>query len=138
MVAAVCTWHEHHAAAEAEINDRLARGERMITPAHALTEAYAVLTRLPLPYRLSPADAWTALEASFVKPATLIALKATVYKSLLRRLAQQDIAGGRTYDVVIGECARTARAETLLTLNPRHFDPAPEGVLLVDPSLQSG
>jgi len=47
MVAAVCTWHEHHAAAAGEIERRLGRGERMAIPAPALVEAYAVLTRLP-------------------------------------------------------------------------------------------
>jgi predicted nucleic acid-binding protein len=51
MVAAVCEWHEHHSAATTEIERRLSRGERRMVPAHALAEAYAVLTRLPPPLR---------------------------------------------------------------------------------------
>lgn len=134
IVAAVCTWHEHHGAAVTEVNRRLEMGERMAVPAPALVEAYAVLTRLPAPHRLSPVDAWTLVETGFIKLANVQALTAGAYKRLLRHVATAGIAGGRTYDLVIAECARKARAETLLTLNPRHFDPAPEGVAVVDPT----
>ena len=43
MIAAVCSWHEHHEAAANEIERRLAGRERMIVAAPALVEAYAVL-----------------------------------------------------------------------------------------------
>ena len=104
-------------------------------PAPALVEAYAVLTRLPPPHRLSAADAWALIEANFVEQATVQALEAEAYVDLLRRAAAQEVAGGRTYDLVIGECARGARAGVLLTFNPRHFDPAPAGVRVIEPAL---
>ena len=66
LIAAVCGWHEQHRVAAAEIGRRLDRGERLSVAAHALTEAYAVLTRLPAPHRLSPADAWELLRANFL------------------------------------------------------------------------
>ena len=53
---------------------------------------------------------------------------------VLRRLAKQTVAGGRTYDVVIAECARKDRTETLLTFNRRHFDPPPAGVSVIEPA----
>ena len=134
MVAAVCAWHEHHVAATTEIERRLACGERLAVPAPALAEAYAVLTRLPSPHRLSPADAWALIQANFVEPATVVALAATAYTKLLRRLAKQTVAGGRTHDAVIAECARQAKAEALLTFNGRHFDPPPAGVSVVEPT----
>jgi predicted nucleic acid-binding protein len=65
MVAAVCTWHEHHAAAAAEIEGRLERQEQLAVPAPALVETYAVLTRLPAPHRVSAADAWTLVKVNF-------------------------------------------------------------------------
>jgi predicted nucleic acid-binding protein len=135
MVAAVCTWHEHHAAAAAEIERRLGRNEQLLAPAPALVETYAVLTRLPGPHRLSPIDAWTLVEANFIEPATVMALSGVACTRLLRRLAQQGIAGGRTYDAVIGECVRQGRADTLLTFNQRHFDPPPSGVTVIEPTL---
>ena len=105
MVAAVSTWHEHHAASASEINRRLSRGERLAAAAPALVEAYAVLTRLPAPHRLSPGDAWALVEANFVQGINVVALPGTVYLALLRRAARQGTAGGRAYDVVIAECA---------------------------------
>jgi predicted nucleic acid-binding protein len=133
MVAAVCTWHEHHAAAVAGIERRLARGERLAMAAHALVETYAVLTRLPAPHRLAPADAWALVNANFVKRATVVALSGMAHTTLLAELAATGVGGGRTYDAVIAACARQAKVAVLLTFNPRHFDPPPEGVAVVQP-----
>ena len=134
MIAAVCTWHEHHAAAAGEIERRLGRGERMAIPAPALVEAYAVLTRLPAPHRLAPADAWALVTANFVERRQVIALTSRLYADVLRDLVQQALGGGRAYDAVIAACARHARADVLLTFNTRHFDPSPKGVLVVEPA----
>lgn len=133
IVAAVCSWHQHHERAAKAIELRLGRGEAMSVPAPALVEAYAVLTRLPAPYRLSPADAWTALQPSFVDGVNVVAPQGPESVSVLRALAKQDIGGGRTYDAIIAECARKAGAQALLTFNTRHFDPAPLGVSIVEP-----
>jgi predicted nucleic acid-binding protein len=133
MVAAVCSWHEHHSQAAAEIDRRLDRGEQLCTPAPAIVEAYAVLTRLPPPHRLSAADAWALVEGNFVSAATVIALSADRIIDLLAQAAREEIAGGRTYDFVIGECAREAAVDALLTFNRRHFEPAPAGVAVVEP-----
>jgi len=130
MVAAVCSWHERHAVVAADVERRLAtRGSRLAIPAHALVEAYAVLTRLPAPHRVAPADAWALLEANFVKPAEVMALEA----ALLARLAAAGTGGGRTYDALIAEQAAIAGADVLLTLNPRHFEPSPRGVTVIEP-----
>jgi hypothetical protein len=56
---------------------------QMIVAAPALVEAYAVLTRLPPPHRLSPQTALTLLENNFLKLATVIALNAKSYETLL-------------------------------------------------------
>ena len=134
MVAAVCTWHERHAAAAEEIGRRLARGERLASAAPALIETYAVLTRLPAPHRLSPADAWSLVNANFLEGATIVALTGAAIGKLLGRLAAQDIGGDRTYDAMIGECACRSRADVLLTFNRRHFEPPPAGVAVIQPA----
>lgn len=121
MVAAVCAWHEHHPPAAAELNRRLGSREPMIVAAPALVEAYAVLTRLPSPHRLSATDALAVLEANFLRSGSLMALDAASYRSLLRQAPDDGIAGGRTYDAVIARCAVRAKASTLLTFNERHF-----------------
>jgi predicted nucleic acid-binding protein len=134
MVAAVCDWHERHEPVVEAIEERLARGDRMAVAAHALVEAYAVLTRLPPPHRLEPADAWTLVERNFASQAAVVALGGRAYVSLLGRLASAGVRGGRTYDALIGTCVERAGAGVLLTLNPRHFDPPPAGVAVIEPS----
>lgn len=134
MVAAVCTWHERHAAAAAEIERRLEAGDRLAIAAHALVETYAVLTRLPAPHRLAPADAWALVKTNFVDQADVVSLDARAHASLLAQLATAGVGGGRTYDAVIAACARQAHAGTLLTFNPRHFDPPSDGMLVLEPA----
>lgn len=134
MVAAVCTWHVRHAAAAAEIERRLDRGERMTIAAHAIAETYAVLTRLPPPHRLSPADAWILVRANFVDKAAMVTLDGPAHVAVLAQLALAGIGGGRTYDGLIAACAEISHAKALLTFNARHFDPPPRGVTLVEPA----
>ena len=134
IVAAVCDWHGDHRLAAAAIERRLDRGEHMAVAAHALTEAYSVLTRFPAPHRLAPADAWAVLDVSFAQAGTVISLTAPQHVALLARMAKGGVAGGRAYDAMIAECAAKAGATTLLTFNARHFDLAPKGVAIVVPA----
>ena len=137
MVAAMCSWHTHHDPARAEIERRLHDAERLLVAAPALVETYSVLTRLPPPHRLSAADALTLLEANFMSPGKIVALEAKSYRTLLRKAPRQGIAGGRTYDAIIAECARRAKATTRLTFNISHFMPfAGTGLEIVVPGQQ--
>ena len=121
MIALVCGWHADHSRSAAEFSRRLSRGEELVVAAPALVEAYAVLTRLPPPYRLAPADALFLLQSNFVGDRRLVSLSPRAYESLLRESARLGIAGGKVYDAVIAECAVQAGVDALLTLNERHF-----------------
>lgn len=121
MIAAVCAWHEFHARAAAELETRLGRGERMVAVGPALVESYAVLTRLPAPHRLAPADALALLDANFMARRRTVALDGASYRGLLVAAAETGIAGGQAYDAVIAECVVKAKARIFLTFNPRHF-----------------
>jgi hypothetical protein len=57
MVAFICGWHPDHERSRKEIGARVAHGESLVIVAPALVEPYSVLTRLPVPYRLSATDA---------------------------------------------------------------------------------
>jgi hypothetical protein len=52
-----------------------------------------------------------------------VALDTGGYWNLLRAAPERDIVGARIYDAVILACAIAAQADTLLTLNERHFRP---------------
>jgi len=138
IIAAVCGWHGHHVVAAAEIERRLGAGERLETAAHSVVEAYAVLTRLPAPHRLSPSDALALLDANFLGRTRVVALDGDGYRALLRRAGKEGIVGGRTYDAVIAQCALEAKAATLLTFNAKHFaDLEAAGVRVVVPAVES-
>lgn len=121
MIALVCGWHPDHPQSSTEFSRRLSRGEELVVAAPALVEAYAVLTRLPPPYRIAPADALFLLESNFMGDRRLVSLSERAYESLLRESAGRGIAGGQVYDAVIAECAVQAGVDVLLTLNERHF-----------------
>jgi predicted nucleic acid-binding protein len=121
MVAAVCSWHEHHERAIREIQIRFGRKQHMVVAAPALIEAFSVLTRLPAPHRISPRDALELIEANFLRDVKVVALDAAGYRALLRQSTTADISGGRIYDAVIAACARRAKAETVITFNDSHF-----------------
>lgn len=123
MIATVCSWHEHHVRAIEAVEERLDRGEEMIVAAPALVEVYAVLTRLPPPYRLSTTDALALLEDNFMNALKIVALDGKSYRTLLRQAPRENIAGGRTYDAVIAACALQTKATALLIFNERHFLP---------------
>ena len=121
IIAAVCSWHEHCARASAEIERRLSRRESLVCAAPALIESYSVLTRLPAPHRLSPANALELLDANFMRGRRIVALDGAATASLLRSAPENEIAGGRTYDAVIVACARKARARAILTFDADDF-----------------
>ena len=108
MVAAVCSWHEHHEQTVREIERRFNNGEGMVVAAPTLIEAYSVLTRLPPPHRISPAEAFILLEANFFEAKTAT-LDANAYHNVLRGSPEAGISGGHVYDAVIATCARSAK-----------------------------
>ena len=122
MIAATCSWHGHHQPAADEFERRLRSGDTLIVAGPALVEAYAVLTRLPAPHRISPSDARTLLEANFLRRSRIVALDARDYRGLLNTARALGISGGRTYDWVIASCAAKANISILLTLNARDYE----------------
>lgn len=118
FVAAVCAWHEKHHATVAVLEDLLGGGAKLTIPEHAVLESYAVLTRLPAPHRLRPADAADLLARNAALMPECAAPKGPARK-LVASWAANDIAGGRIYDLLILEAVRAAGAKLFVTLNPR-------------------
>lgn len=136
LVAGLLPWHEHHGPARSALRALLqtetARA-KPILPAHALLEAYSVMTRLPAPFRVPPAKAFALLAELTRGRVTLARLSAEDAWTLLDRLAKADIRGGAVYDASIADAAHRAGAQRILTLNFRHFARvAPEGVEILD------
>ena len=124
LVAAALPQHEHHAATVTDLARRRAAGQDFVMAAHAVFEAYAVLTRLPPPHRIAPADALAVLDRNWGKTATVSLTGAESWR-VLRQHAAAGIGGGRVYDGQIAACAHKAKADEILTWNVRHFEAGP-------------
>lgn len=70
---------------------------------HAMFETYAVLTRLPVPLRLTGAQAEAVLRGAFPDDCWLAGHEA---KALLSRMPDGRVVGGSVYDALAGEAAR--------------------------------
>lgn len=132
LIAAVCRWHEHHAVTAEELARRSKRREQMVMAAPALVEAYAVLTRLPPPYRLRPQDALAVMVGSWGQ-VEVIAMTGAETWPFLETLPGSGIAGGSSYDAQIAACARKAKAGVILTWNVRDFVRVAEGLEVASP-----
>lgn len=90
--------HRHHAGTFAALAGR-SRG----LAGHAEFEAYSVLTRLPVPLRLTPADTRLLLATNFPHTRHLSTHAAG---GLLEELAAHRLAGGAVYDALVAAVAR--------------------------------
>jgi predicted nucleic acid-binding protein len=136
LVAAVVQKHEHHSRAYA-ILDRVQSGkDEGFISAHSLAEMYAVLTKLPPPYRHTPEQALLSIEENVVNHFKLTGLTGSDYTVLVREAALGGIQGGTIYDAVLLKCGAKAKAEHVFTLNLKHFQTiAPKNIVsqIVEP-----
>lgn len=110
VVAAFAPWHEAHTAA------RRAVKPDTVVPAHVITETYAVLTRMPEPFRMSPTTVADYLSRQWA--GRIIAPDETLYESLIPTAATASLTGGATYDALVALTAHRAGHE-LLSLDRR-------------------
>ena len=120
LVAAAVGWHEAHARALTSLREALSRG-KLVLPAPALVEAYAVLTRLPAPHRLSPGDAHAILSESLEGRAEVVGLAASEVWRWMAGAASSGVGGGLAYDSILLACARKAKASRFVTLDVGDF-----------------
>ena len=122
LVAAVCTWHEHHDRTRTELQRRTDAGEQLVLAAHSLVETYAVLTRLPGQGRLRVDDAMALIEANW-RDTPVVHLTPAETWGALHQARRRSLAGGQMYDVLVAVAALKTGASTILTWNVRHFTP---------------
>ncbi len=133
LVAAVCSWHEHHDRTRSEIERRATDGEELFLAAHSLAETYAVLTRLPSPHRLRAADAISLIEANWGQT-RIVHLTGRETWRVIKEAERRGLVGGQTYDVLIAMAALKGGALTLVTWNLRNFASFEDQVEVVAPS----
>jgi predicted nucleic acid-binding protein len=110
VIAAFAPWHEAHTAA------RRAVTPEAVVPAHVVMETYAVLTRMPEPFRMDAATVAEYLARQW--GGRVIAPDAELCGSLTTAAATAGVTGGGTYDALVGLTAHSFGHE-LLSLDLR-------------------
>ncbi len=127
IIASCIEDHEHHVRAF-ELLERVLDGTDIgTTSAHALAEAYAVMTRLPIPLRVAPRNAASLLETNYLNTFKIVELTGKEYGQLVLRVGQAGWLGGLIYDAIHVTCAVKAAVDRLYSLNARQLQTvAPE------------
>ncbi len=121
LVAAVIAKPEAPARA-LQVLDRVQNGnDEGFVAAHSLAEMYAILTKLPPPFRHLPEQALLSIEENVVKHFKTSSLTGGDYAALLRAAALAGIRGGTIYDAVLLASAAKANPDRIYTLNLKHF-----------------
>jgi len=121
LVAACVADHEHHARAlpvMQKVHEGKAEG---FVSAHSILETYAILTRLPRVPRISSMQASTLIADNIVKYFSVVALTGKEYSELSLKLGQNNVVGGKAYDVLHLRCAEKCGADRIYTFNVRDF-----------------
>lgn len=115
------------------------RAQRTLTAWHCCLEFYAVSTRLPEEFRLTPADAGRLVEEELLERLQIVDLPRPARRELVREVVRERVAGGRLYDAYIAEIARRAGAKLVVTDNVRHFSGLRlRGIRVVDSATCAG
>jgi predicted nucleic acid-binding protein len=91
-----------------------------MTAWHCCLEFFAVATRLPPAFRLSPEQAFRLLE-DIMSRVAVKQLPGKEHLVFLETAVRDRVAGGRIYDAHIAEIAQTNGARIVVTDNRRHF-----------------
>jgi predicted nucleic acid-binding protein len=134
VIAALMSWHEHHERAAAAVEKAMTSRLGAVIPLHVFVEAYAVLTRLPPPYRLAPRDALVLLRENF-ESTRVAPLPVSELWALLDHLAEANLGGGVTYDAAILASAESAGATVLMTMNARDYERLSPRIRIESPAI---
>src|SRR5437867_11203023 len=121
LVAAVVAKHDSHARALAVLGRVQGEKDEGFVAGHGLAEMYAVLTKLPIPFRHSPEQALLSIEENVIKHFKISTLTGRDYTSLIREAAMSGTQGATIYDAVLLKSANKSNPDRIYTLNLKHF-----------------
>jgi predicted nucleic acid-binding protein len=121
LVASIVAGHADHVRAFAVLERVQARKVEGVISAHSLAETYAILTKLPAPFRHSPEQALLSIQENILKHFKVSSLSGGDYAELLRAAALAGVQGGTIYDAVLMKSAAKEAVGEIFTLNFKHF-----------------
>jgi predicted nucleic acid-binding protein len=120
IVAALHANHPAHGEA-ARWLDGAFGSHQVVLAHHSIIESYAVLTRLPADYRLSPAEAETVLSETLQNNASIAPFSSESVWDALHAFVATPSAGGATHDAFIIHLLEQAEVDVIVTYNEADF-----------------
>lgn len=121
LISAVLKQHIFHERSFAVLESVLVQKNEGVISSHTLAEMYAVLTKLPPPFRHTPEQALLSIEENVLKHFKTVSLTGSDYGAFLRDAVGTGIQGGKVYDALLLKCAAQADVDRIYTLNLKHF-----------------
>jgi predicted nucleic acid-binding protein len=121
LVAAMVEAHPMHQRALPWLQRVQAGLDVGIIATHSIAELYAVLTKLPIRPRISPAVARRLIQQNVLEICRVVSLSEDDYVAVVEHLSDTGIVGGATYDALILYAALKADVDRVVTLNETDF-----------------
>ena len=129
IVAAAIEGHERNGITLAVLEELARDRHHGVVSAHTIAELYSVVTKLPSPLGLSPAQAKAVVESLILNRMEIITLTRSDYEIAMKRCSEANWISGRIYDAIHIQCALKAQCERIYTLDARDFRVlCPEGI----------
>lgn len=113
----------NHPCAHTRFVHEMRAGHPLYCSTHTLAECYATLTALPLPRRISGAEAARLIEVNFARRLQVIELTAADYREAITLCADLGRTSGQIYDALHLIAALKKNCQLLFTYNHAHFRP---------------
>ena len=132
IVAGVHANHPLHGAIVHWLNAAFEDHE-VVVAHHSLLEAYAVLTRLPAAYRLTPAETGVGLVGTLRDNARIAPFDGASMWGSLERITGIPASGGGAYDAFVIDVLAAAGVEAIATSNVAEFRRLTSAMRIIDP-----
>ena len=121
LVAACIRKHPHYERARPVLESIAGGKEAGVISAHSLAEVFSALTSVPLMPRIMPSEARSMIAANIQRHFQLVALTSEMYERAVAVCVGCGLGGGKVYDALLLECARSSKAERIYTFNLQDF-----------------
>ena len=132
FIAALHANHPNNTAACLWLNRVLPKNEIIIAE-HSLLETYSVLTRLPVKWRLTPAETILLIKNNIKDQITIVHFPNKNFMFWIDKTALNNIEGGQIYDSYIIKTLISAKVDAIATFNISHFSNLINDVKLINP-----
>lgn len=118
LIAAFWGGHVHHPASVKLLG--ATNKKQSACSMHTLAEIYEAMTALPIKPMLPPEQVMLFVQEVRDR-LTLVSLDESEYFETIQQTAAVGFTSGRVYDALLLRCAVKAKAQTIYTWNPKHF-----------------